>query len=84
MYSIDREQISVGPKAKAFPNMWESVSGPLMGLARAWKGSRSEKGIGQVVALDNVSTILEPDKLYLVLGGPKSGKTTLLKGIAGR
>jgi hypothetical protein len=32
-----------------------------------------------VVALENVSTVFEPTKMYLVLGGPKSGKTSLLK-----
>jgi len=32
-----------------------------------------------VVALENISTVFEPTKMYLVLGGPKAGKTSLLK-----
>jgi ABC-type multidrug transport system ATPase subunit len=34
-------------------------------------------------AVDDVSTVLEPGKIYLLLGPPKSGRTTLLKAIAG-
>lgn len=34
--------------------------------------------------LNHVSALLEPSKLTLVLGGPKDGKTTFLKALAGR
>jgi len=36
-------------------------------------------GTRTIVALNNVSTVLEPGNMYLVLGGPKAGKTSMLK-----
>lgn len=37
----------------------------------------------ELYALRDVSTVLEPCRLYLVIGGPKCGKTSLLRAIAG-
>ncbi len=45
---------------------------------------RGDGGKRDVYALKDVSTVLDPSKLYLVIGGPKSGKTSFLKAIAGR
>lgn len=42
----------------------------------------AEKGTKTI--LDNISLILKPGKMYLVLGPPGSGKSSLLKAIAGR
>jgi ABC-type multidrug transport system ATPase subunit len=36
------------------------------------------------VLLDNINLVFSPGKMYLVLGAPGSGKTSLLKAIAGR
>lgn len=58
--------------------MYESVADPIKGLLQGRRRKRA------VTALNRVSAVLEPNKLYLVLGGPKSGKTSLLKTIAGR
>jgi len=34
--------------------------------------------------LDNINTVFKPGKTYLILGPPKSGKSTLLKAVAGK
>lgn len=70
-------QICVGVKTTAFPTVYESVADPIKGLLQGRRRKRA------VTALNRVSAVLEPNKLYLVLGGPKSGKTSLLKTIAG-
>lgn len=41
------------------------------------------KQIGEKKVLQNMNLMLEPGKSYLVLGPPSSGKTTLLRAIAG-
>lgn len=43
-------------------------------------GARAKR---ELYALRDVSTVLEPCRVYLVIGGPKSGKTSLLQAIAG-
>lgn len=70
-------QICVGVKTTAFPTVYQSVADPIKGLLQGRRRKRA------VTALNRVSAVLEPNKLYLVLGGPKSGKTSLLKTIAG-
>ena len=66
----------MGVKAKAFPTVYESVAEPIKSLLQGRRRRR------HVTALNSVSIVLEPGRLYLVLGGPKSGKTSLLKAIA--
>lgn len=75
--SKSKRQICVGVKTTAFPTVYESVADPIKGLLQGRRRKRA------VTALNRVSAVLEPNKLYLVLGGPKSGKTSLLKTIAG-
>jgi ABC-type polysaccharide/polyol phosphate transport system ATPase subunit len=70
-------QICVGVKTTAFPTVYESVADPIKSLLQGRRRKRA------VTALNRVSAVLEPNKLYLVLGGPKSGKTSLLKAISG-
>jgi hypothetical protein len=74
---IRPHQICVGVKTTAFPTVYQSVADPIKGLLQGRRRKRA------VTALHRVSAVLEPNKLYLVLGGPKSGKTSLLKTIAG-
>jgi ABC-type multidrug transport system ATPase subunit len=47
------------------------------------KGTASQEKVTKVI-LDNISLSLQPGKMYLVLGPPASGKSSLLKAIAGR
>lgn len=41
-------------------------------------------GTTQLRILDNVSGVLQPGRLTLLLGPPSSGKSTLLKALSGR
>lgn len=47
---------------------------------RMARGARGKSGGKQTVtALQEISTVLEPSQMHLVLGGAKAGKTSLLK-----
>eukprot|EP00980_Cylindrotheca_fusiformis_P012580 scaffold3084_cov144-Cylindrotheca_fusiformis.AAC.28 len=46
--------------------------------------SDAEQRSRRKMILDNMSLVLKPGRMYLVLGPPGSGKSSLLKGIAGR
>jgi hypothetical protein len=48
------------------------------------KKSISNSGSRQRVVLDSINLILKPGRMYLVLGAPGSGKTSLLRAIASR
>ena len=82
-------RIHVGIKTKAFPTVYESVAEPvkrafsylLQGRGGGGGGGGEERGGRRgrdttVVALDRVSSVLEPHQIHLVLGGPKSGQST--------
>ncbi len=69
----------VGQASKAFPTVGEAVTDPIVSLCKG-----NGKKTFEVKALQHITTALEPQKMYLVIGGPKSGKTSLLKAIAGR
>jgi ABC-type multidrug transport system ATPase subunit len=48
------------------------------------QGYANEEQKGTKVILDDMSIVLRPGKMYLVLGPPGSGKSTFLRAIAGR
>ena len=66
---------------------------PLYAIKKLYQGIRSKIVIGeggevqtnmlQTNVLTKVNLVLKPSKMYLVLGPPLSGKTSLLKAIAG-
>jgi ABC-type Mn2+/Zn2+ transport system ATPase subunit len=64
-------------------------SSPLYAITEIYKGlctygrSRPERRILVKEILSNVDLVLKPKRMYLVLGPPLSGKTSLLKAIAG-
>jgi ABC-type multidrug transport system ATPase subunit len=85
-----KQQYVVGEESKAFPTVGEVLTDPFIKLGKRLRAAVSDKhrreqagGKHDVYALRNVSTVLAPSKLYLVIGGPKSGKTSFLKAIAG-
>ena len=57
-------------------------------VCKDWFGSGEGRGASQETAekyiLHNVNLVLKPGTQYLILGAPGSGKTSLLKAIAGR
>lgn len=90
---------SIGEESKAFPTVGEVLVDPFLKLGQRlqqWLQQRLQQRLRggaedaattrrrELYALREVSTVLEPARLYLVIGGPKSGKTSLLKAIAGK
>jgi len=72
---------TVGQTSKAFPSVGEALMDPFISLMNT--GGKGKKSY-EVKALQHITTALAPQKMYLVVGGPKSGKTSFLKAIAGR
>jgi hypothetical protein len=51
---------------------------------RTWRGEKKKASrIGTKKVLDDINLVLKPGKMYLLLGPPTSGKTTLLRAISG-
>jgi ABC-type multidrug transport system fused ATPase/permease subunit len=51
---------------------------------RTWRGEKKKPSrIGTKKVLDDINLVLKPGKMYLLLGPPTCGKTTLLRAISG-
>uniref|UniRef100_A0A6N2N7D7 ABC transporter domain-containing protein n=1 Tax=Salix viminalis TaxID=40686 RepID=A0A6N2N7D7_SALVM len=72
--------VHVGSRAlPTIPNFVFNMTEALLRRLRIYRGDRSKLTI-----LDDVSGIIRPSRLTLLLGPPSSGKTTLLLALAGR
>lgn len=72
--------VHVGSRAlPTIPNFVFNMTEALLRQLRIYRGNRSKLTI-----LDDVSGIIRPSRLTLLLGPPSSGKTTLLLALAGR
>ncbi|GAV88717.1 ABC_tran domain-containing protein/ABC2_membrane domain-containing protein/PDR_assoc domain-containing protein [Cephalotus follicularis] len=72
--------VHVGSRAlPTIPNFIFNMSEALLRQLRIYRGKRSKLTI-----LDDISGIIRPSRLTLLLGPPSSGKTTLLLALAGR
>ncbi|WCJ29721.1 ABC transporter G family member 32 [Euphorbia peplus] len=72
--------VHVGSRAlPTIPNFIFNMTEALLRQLRIYRGNRSKLTI-----LDNISGIIRPSRLTLLLGPPSSGKTTLLLALAGR
>ncbi|KAK9939886.1 hypothetical protein M0R45_016566 [Rubus argutus] len=67
---------------RALPTLWNSTLNALEALIGLVGLSPSKKRVVQI--LQNVSGIVKPSRMTLLLGPPASGKTTLLKALAGK
>eukprot|EP00257_Ricinus_communis_P025077 XP_025012491.1 ABC transporter G family member 32 [Ricinus communis] len=72
--------VHIGSRAlPTIPNFIFNMTEALLRQLRIYRGNRSKLTI-----LDDVSGIIRPSRLTLLLGPPSSGKTTLLLALAGR
>ncbi|CAI0389791.1 unnamed protein product [Linum tenue] len=72
--------VHVGSRAlPTIPNFIFNMSEALLRTLRMYRGNRTKLTI-----LDDLSGIIRPSRLTLLLGPPSSGKTTLLLALAGR
>lgn len=72
--------VHVGSRAlPTIPNFVFNMTEALLRQLRLYRTKRSKLTI-----LDNISGIIRPSRLTLLLGPPSSGKTTLLLALAGR
>ncbi|KAM7275604.1 hypothetical protein ACFE04_017470 [Oxalis oulophora] len=72
--------VHVGSRAlPTIPNFIFNMTDSLLRQLKIKRGKRSKLTI-----LDNISGIVRPSRLTLLLGPPSSGKTTLLLALAGR
>ncbi|CAM6029266.1 unnamed protein product [Sphagnum balticum] len=67
---------------RALPSLWNVVQNFLEGTFSTIGLLRTKKRV--LTILDNVSGIIKPGRLTLLLGPPSSGKTTLLLALAGK
>jgi len=78
-------KVPVHPDSSKIPTVWRSSQ-----IYRLYKwGQRLWKGIPKPLPtmkpiLKDISLVLRPGKMYLILGPPGSGKTSLLRAISGR
>ncbi|KAL0927349.1 hypothetical protein M5K25_001513 [Dendrobium thyrsiflorum] len=66
---------------KPHPTLWNSLKGTFKGLT---KGCGIKSREVEVSILKDVSGILKPARMTLLLGPPRSGKTTLLSSLTGK
>ena len=80
-----RYTVKVDPAAEKIPTVYnEGMCYKLSKwIQRRRMGIAKEKQVDKVI-LDDINLVLKPSKMYLVLGPPGSGKTSLLRAIAGR
>ncbi|XP_027917974.1 pleiotropic drug resistance protein 3-like [Vigna unguiculata] len=83
---IRYKNLSVGAECevvqgKALPTLWNSFSSSLSGFMKTI--SCNSQG-AEISILNDVSGIIKPSRLTLLLGPPGCGKTTLLKALAGK
>ncbi|XP_065851098.1 ABC transporter G family member 32 isoform X2 [Euphorbia lathyris] len=72
--------VHVGSRAlPTIPNFIFNMTEAFLRQLRIYQGNRSKLTI-----LDNISGIIRPSRLTLLMGPPSSGKTTLLLALAGR
>lgn len=65
---------------KALPTLWNSLMGSLSDIARVL-GLKSK--LAKIKIINEVSGIIKPGRLTLLLGPPGCGKTSLLKALSG-
>ncbi|KAK1591889.1 hypothetical protein Q3G72_015377 [Acer saccharum] len=68
-------------RGKPLPTLWNSLTNPFSVFKRAIKSKSEETKIS---ILKDVSGIIKPSRLTLLLGPPGCGKTTLLLALAGK
>ncbi|XP_020241545.1 pleiotropic drug resistance protein 3-like [Asparagus officinalis] len=68
-------------KGKPLPTLWNAVKGIFSGLAKV-PGLKSEEA--KITILSDVSGIIKPSRMTLLLGPPGCGKTTLFLSLAGQ
>ncbi|XP_015068051.1 pleiotropic drug resistance protein 3 [Solanum pennellii] len=65
---------------KPLPTLWNSLKSTIMNLARL-PGLQSE--MAKIKIINDVSGVIKPGRMTLLLGPPGCGKTTLLKALSG-
>ncbi|XP_010313833.1 pleiotropic drug resistance protein 3 isoform X3 [Solanum lycopersicum] len=65
---------------KPLPTLWNSLKSTIMNLARL-PGLQSE--MAKINIINDVSGVIKPGRMTLLLGPPGCGKTTLLKALSG-
>ena len=69
--------------AKAFPDIGQTLGKAVRSSFLCLSNSKEKQKTRTVYAMRDVSSVFYPGKAYLVLGPPRSGKSTLLKAVAG-
>uniref|UniRef100_A0A2N9EIA3 ABC transporter domain-containing protein n=1 Tax=Fagus sylvatica TaxID=28930 RepID=A0A2N9EIA3_FAGSY len=66
---------------KPLPTLWNTLKSTISGLAKL-SGSKTEEA--KISIIKDVSGIIKPGRMTLLLGPPGSGKTTLLLALSGK
>ncbi|KAF6154956.1 hypothetical protein GIB67_018393 [Kingdonia uniflora] len=66
---------------KPLPTLWNSFKGNLSGIAKLF-GAKSKEA--QISIIKEISGIIKPGRMTLLLGPPGCGKTTLLLALSGK